>query len=144
MNLNNKHIAITGAARGLGYAIARSLLEKGAIVSVIDIDGAQVEAAVSTLAEFGRVEGYVANVADEASVEHLFSEMKANQAELHGLVNNAGILRDGLLVKEKEGVISKMSLSQWQAVIDVNLTGVFLCGRNLADDPEPEYLRRSA
>jgi len=51
---------------------------------------------------------------------------------LHGLVNNAGILRDGLMVKAKDGEISKMSLQHWQAVIDVNLTGVFLCGREAA------------
>ena len=51
---------------------------------------------------------------------------------LHGLVNNAGILRDGLLLKVKDGEISKMSLAQWQAVIDVNLTGVFLCTREVA------------
>ncbi len=51
---------------------------------------------------------------------------------LHGLVNNAGILRDGLLLKVKDGQVSKMSLAQWQAVIDVNLTGVFLCTREVA------------
>jgi 3-oxoacyl-[acyl-carrier protein] reductase len=50
------------------------------------------------------------------------------------LINNAGIIRDALLVKAKEGaVVSKMSLAQWQAVIDVNLTGVFLCGREAAE-----------
>ena len=50
-----------------------------------------------------------------------------------GVINNAGILRDGLLVKVKDGEISKrMSLAEWQAVIDVNLTGVFLCGREAA------------
>jgi len=50
------------------------------------------------------------------------------------LVNNAGIIRDALLIKAKEGVVAdKMSLAQWQAVIDVNLTGVFLCGREAAE-----------
>jgi 3-oxoacyl-[acyl-carrier protein] reductase len=48
------------------------------------------------------------------------------------LINNAGILRDGLLLKVKDGVMTKMSLAQWQAVIDVNLTGVFLCTREVA------------
>jgi 3-oxoacyl-[acyl-carrier protein] reductase len=50
------------------------------------------------------------------------------------MINNAGILRDAMLVKAKEGaIVSKMSLAQWQAVIDVNLTGVFLCGREAAE-----------
>src|SRR5215472_8645880 len=50
------------------------------------------------------------------------------------MINNAGILRDALLVKAKDGhIVSKMSLEQWQAVIDVNLTGVFLCGREAAE-----------
>jgi NAD(P)-dependent dehydrogenase (short-subunit alcohol dehydrogenase family) len=51
---------------------------------------------------------------------------------IHGLINNAGILRDGLLLKVKDGEMTKMSLAQWQAVIDVNLTGVFLCTREVA------------
>ncbi len=50
------------------------------------------------------------------------------------MVNNAGILRDAMLVKVKDGqIVGKMSLAQWQAVIDVNLTGVFLCGREAAE-----------
>jgi 3-oxoacyl-[acyl-carrier protein] reductase len=57
----------------------------------------------------------------------------ADFGALHGLVNNAGILRDGLLLKVKDGeIVKKMSLAEWQAVIDVNLTGVFLCGREAA------------
>jgi 3-oxoacyl-[acyl-carrier protein] reductase len=58
--------------------------------------------------------------------------MKQDQLHLDGLVNNAGILRDGLLVKVRDGEVQTMSLAQWQAVIDVNLTGVFLCGREAA------------
>ena len=63
-------------------------------------------------------------------VRALFSHLKmelrdAHAHEVHGIVNNAGILRDGLLVKVKDGEIDKrMSLAEWQAVIDVNLTGV--------------------
>jgi 3-oxoacyl-[acyl-carrier protein] reductase len=50
------------------------------------------------------------------------------------LVNNAGIVKDGLLIKVKDGVVTgKMTLEQWQAVIDINLTGVFLCGREAAE-----------
>ena len=56
-----------------------------------------------------------------------------DHGRLDGLVNNAGILRDGLLVKsEGKKIINKMSLDDWQSVINVNLTGVFLCGREAA------------
>ena len=66
-------------------------------------------------------------------MEALFNNVVADFGALHGLVNNAGITRDGLLIKAKDGeLVSKMSLQQWQAVIDVNLTGVFLCGREAA------------
>src|SRR5690606_18001437 len=63
-----------------------------------------------------------------------FDQVVADFGALHGLVNNAGILRDGFLVKVQDGeVVRKMSLAEWQAVIDVNLTGVFLCGREAAE-----------
>jgi len=132
MNLENKHIVVTGGARGLGFAIAKSLLSKSAIVSIIDIDEQAVSDAVSELKKSGNVFGYCANVADEDSVEALFVNLKKDHASLDGIVNNAGILRDGLLVKQKDGKITKMPLAQWQSVIDVNLTGVFLCGREAA------------
>jgi len=132
MDLENKHIAVTGGARGLGFAIAKSLLGKSAIVSIIDIDEQAVSDAVSALKKSGNVFGYCANVADENSVETLFVNLKKDHASLDGIVNNAGILRDGLLVKQKDGKITKMPLAQWQSVIDVNLTGVFLCGREAA------------
>ncbi len=133
MNLHNKVIAITGAGQGLGRAMAVYLAGKGARLAIIDLDEShmaetlrQVEAAGST----GRT--YVCNVAKEDQVESTFAAIAADLGGLHGLVNNAGILRDGLMVKVKDGEISKMSLAQWQSVIDVNLTGVFLCGREAA------------
>ncbi len=58
----------------------------------------------------------------------------ADLGRLDVMVNNAGIIKDGLLIKAKEGVVTgKMGLEQWRAVIDVNLTGVFLCGREAAE-----------
>ncbi len=132
MELTSKHIVVTGAARGLGYAIAEFLLRKGALVSVVDIDENAVRDAEQKLQPLGQVKGYVCNVASESSVESLFDQLKQDYKQLDGIVNNAGILRDGLLIKEKDGQQSKMSLAQWQSVIDVNLTGVFLCGREAA------------
>jgi 3-oxoacyl-[acyl-carrier protein] reductase len=132
MDLESKHILITGGARGIGYSIAESLLNKKAVISIVDIDEDAVADAVSRLSKVGLVHGYTANVASEESVEQLFLSLKKDHAKLDGIVNNAGILRDGLLVKEKNGELTTMSLAQWQSVIDVNLTGVFLCGRAAA------------
>ena len=79
------------------------------------------------------VRTYQGNVADEATVEQIFGFIAEDFGAIDGLINNAGILRDGLLLKFKDGEIqSKMSLAQFQSVIDVNLTGVFLCGREAA------------
>ena len=135
MNLKDKRIAITGAARGLGLAIAKGLGAKGAYPLLIDLSLDDLEHARSELAAMDIAAGiYPANVADEKQVDELFANILADHGCLHGLVNNAGILRDGLLLKVKDGeIIDRMSLAQWQAVIDVNLTGVFLCGRAAAE-----------
>ncbi|WP_163069330.1 SDR family NAD(P)-dependent oxidoreductase, partial [Acinetobacter baumannii] len=74
----------------------------------------------------GDARAYVCNVADEEQVTHMVAQVASDFGAINGLVNNAGILRDGLTIKVKDGQLSKMSLAQWQSVIDVNLTGVFL------------------
>jgi 3-oxoacyl-[acyl-carrier protein] reductase len=76
---------------------------------------------------------YLSNVTDESDVEKTFAQINEDCNGIDGLINNAGILRDGMFVKAKDGVVSKkMSLDQFQSVIDVNLSGVFLCGREAA------------
>ncbi|ASP38966.1 3-oxoacyl-ACP reductase [Bacterioplanes sanyensis] len=133
MNLQHKVIAITGGGQGLGRAMALYLANKGAKIAVIDLDQEQMDETCRLAQEAGgEMHSFVCNVADEAQVEETFSAISQQLGGLHGLVNNAGILRDGLMVKAKDGQISKMTLAQWQAVIDVNLTGVFLCGREAA------------
>ncbi|HEY6853524.1 MAG TPA: SDR family oxidoreductase [Gemmatimonadales bacterium] len=75
----------------------------------------------------------MADAANEDSVVGALDQVTADFGGLHGLINNAGIVRDAMLVKVKDGkVVGKMSLAQWQEVIDVNLTGVFLCAREAA------------
>ena len=76
--------------------------------------------------------GYELNVTEESAVELVYSQIVRDFGTLDAPINNAGILRDSLLVKVKDGEIRKFSLSKWQAVIDTNLTGVFLCGREAA------------
>ena len=72
----------------------------------------------------------MADVSDESAVLDVLDKVANDFQALHGVINNAGITRDGLLVKAKDGkVVKKMSLADWRAVIDIDLTGVFLCGR---------------
>lgn len=133
MDLKNKVVVVTGAGRGLGRGMATAFAAKGAHVAVVDLNEADIEQTVSLCAEQGvKAKGYKVNVAKEDEVIKLFDDVVTDFGTLHGVVNNAGITRDGLLVKAKDGEITKMSLQQWQAVIDVNLTGVFLCGREAA------------
>ena len=134
MDLKNKVVVITGAGRGLGRGMALAFAAKGANVGVVDLNEDDIRQTVALCEEKGvKAKGYKVNVAKEEEVEKLFSDVVADFGALHGLVNNAGITRDGLLLKFKDGELQgKMSLQQWQAVIDVNLTGVFLCGREAA------------
>ncbi len=134
MELHDKVIAITGGGRGLGRAMAVQFAERGAKLALVDLDQEALDVTASLCEEVGsQARTYQANVASEASVVELFERIAADFGALHGLVNNAGITRDGLFIKVKEGqVVNKMSLEQWQQVIDVNLTGTFLCGREAA------------
>lgn len=135
MDLNNKVIAITGGGQGLGRSMAKVLAARGAKLALIDLNREKLdETAEQCKAAGGDGRGYVANVANEEEVIAAFDQIVEDYGALHGLINNAGILRDGLLIKAKEGEIQKkMTLAEWQAVIDVNLTGVFLCGREAAE-----------
>lgn len=134
MDINNKVIAITGGAQGLGFAIAETLIKKGAHIALIDLQQEKLQQAVADLTKNGGTcKGYVANVTNEDDVAQTFNDICRDFGALHGLINNAGITRDGLLIKAKDGVISsRMSLQNWQSVIDINLTGVFLCTREAA------------
>jgi len=135
MEIPNKTIAITGGGRGLGAAIAQRLASHGSKLALIDLDEQALEHCAAQCIEAGapQVEIYKANVAKEREVEALFQQIADDFGALDGLVNNAGITRDALTLKYKDGQqVSRMSIEQWQSVIDVNLTGVFLCGREAA------------
>lgn len=131
MELKNKIIAITGGAQGLGRSMALSLADKGAHLALIDMNEEKLKEAVALCEAKGvKANYYVANISNEETVNNLFKQIASDMNGLDGLVNNAGILRDGLMIKHKDGQLQgKLSLSEWQAVIDVNLTGVFLCSR---------------
>jgi len=134
MDLQDKVIVVTGGGQGLGRSMALKLAAKGARLALVDLDQQKLDETAALCKEAGGDgRGYIANVAREEDVEQLFTNIVSDFGALDGLINNAGILRDSLLVKVKDGeIVRRMSLAEWQAVIDVNLTGVFLCGREAA------------
>lgn len=136
MEIQDKSIVITGSAAGLGRAMAESLLKQGAKIVISDVDEEKLHTTVRELNEQGgHVIGIPANVSKEEDVVHLMHETMKRFGSLDVAILNAGILRDGLLIKVDKNsgkVVNKMSLQKWQSVIDVNLTGVFLTGREAA------------
>lgn len=134
MDLKNKVILVTGAAQGLGQAMSIALARKGAQLALLDLDIDRLsETQILCTSQGSRTESFAINVADENSVISSFQAIFQSFGAIHGLINNAGILRDALLIKAKEGkVLDRLSLADWEAVIQVNLRGVFLCTREAA------------
>ena len=122
-SLDGQTALVTGASRGIGRAVALALAGEGAEVVVNYASSS--DAAEAVVAEIQAIGGSAyalqADVADEASVEDLFKTVLKRSGRIDVLVNNAGITRDGLLMR--------MKTEDWQAVINLNLTGVFLCTR---------------
>ena len=135
MELKSRVAVITGAGRGIGRAIALRFARHGANIALLDMDEQALEETRQQACALGvTARAYTASVAKEDDVTRAMDAVLADFGALDVLINNAGIIRDALLVKGKDGVVTdKMSLAQWQAVIDVNLTGVFLCGREAAE-----------
>ena len=133
MQLKDSVIIITGGGQGLGRSMGEFLAAKGARLALVDLNQEALDAAVDACKSAGGdARAYICNVANEEQVVHMVAEVAEDFGAINGLINNAGILRDGLLLKVKDGVTQKMSLAQWQSVIDVNLTGVFLGTREVA------------
>jgi len=122
-SLTSQVALVTGASRGIGAAIAAELAAAGATVVVNYASSPDAAAAVVAQIEAagGRAWSHQANVADEEQVEAMVKALLTREGRLDVLVNNAGITRDGLLMRMKS--------ADWQSVIDLNLTGVFLCTR---------------
>ena len=135
MVIKGRTIAITGGGRGLGRAMALEFAAYGAQLALIDLNGEDLAQSVRECATAGGVaRAYTCNVTQEDAVAATMDAIVRDFGGLDVLVNNAGIVKDGLLVKVKDGVVvGKMGLEQWNAVIAVNLTGVFLCGREAAE-----------
>ncbi|HMZ01178.1 MAG TPA: 3-oxoacyl-ACP reductase FabG [Burkholderiaceae bacterium] len=126
MRLKDKVSIITGAAQGIGLATAEKFAREGAIVVVCDLRQAGVDAAVARCRELGaQAVGYAVNVTDRDSVDAMVAAVKEQFGRIDVLVNNAGITKDARL--------QKMTIEQFDAVIDVNLRAVFHCAQAVAD-----------
>jgi 3-oxoacyl-[acyl-carrier protein] reductase len=135
LQLEGKLVVITGSGRGIGRAMALAFSQKKANLALLDLDAEDLERTRAQCAEQGvEVREYLCNVAKEQDVISSLDSVVADFGRLDVMINNAGITRDALLVKAQDGqVSSKMSLEQWNSVINVNLTGVFLGGREAAE-----------
>ncbi len=129
--VRNRVVLITGAAAGIGKATARRFAAEGVRVAAFDVNDVCAPALLSELKAAGVEASYDhVNVADSASVADGVKAVIERWGRIDVLVNNAGILRDAQLVKVKDGaVVSVMSDEAFDAVISVNLKGVFLCTR---------------
>ena len=133
MEIEGARVIVTGGARGLGRTFAFDLAGAGARVGVCDVDEAALDHLRADAEKRGlRVWALPADVSDEASVERLFAAFAKEAGGVDAVVNNAGMNRDGLLIKKTGDQLEKLPLSRWQVVIDVDLTGVFLCAREAA------------
>lgn len=134
MQLEGKIIVITGSGRGIGRAMADAFAQRKSNLALIDLNEAELERTRAACEAAGvKAKCYRCNVAQEADVVATLDAIVWDFGRLDVMINNAGITRDAMLVKAQDGkVVGKMSLEQWSSVIDVNLTGVFLGGREAA------------
>lgn len=126
MRLEDCKIIVTGAARGLGRHFTMRIVEAGGQVAAGDVNEEGLKALTEEAKLLkGRVHVRRLDVGQEDDINSFVDWAYGEMDGLSGLVNNAGILRDGLLVRKDRhtGEVTKLSAEQWQAVIDVNLTG---------------------
>ncbi len=117
--LAGRHALVTGGARGIGLASARSLLQRGARVTLLGRDGGALDAATDELARLGQVQAVSADIADEASVRAAFAQAETEFGPVLVLVNNAG-----QAVSQR---FDRTDAALWNQMLAVNLTGTFHC-----------------
>jgi 3-oxoacyl-[acyl-carrier protein] reductase len=126
MRLKDKVAIVTGAAQGIGAATAAKFAAEGARVAVCDMNAQAIDTVVAQCRSLGaQAHGFMVNVTDRPAVDAMVDAVKARFGRIDVLVNNAGITRDARL--------QKMTSEQFDAVIDVNLRGVFHCSQAVVD-----------
>jgi 3-oxoacyl-[acyl-carrier protein] reductase len=124
MRLKDKVAIITGGARGIGKKISQTFLKEGASVYIFDVNQEEGARTVGELqpAYDGKVIFFKVDITDEKNVEQSIEKIIEAEGRIDILVNNAGITRDNLILR--------MSLEDWKKVIDINLTGAFICSKH--------------
>lgn len=128
MELKGKNVVVTGGARGMGKRFAVDLKNLGAKPYVVDV----IQETLDALKSETGIPGQMVDVSNEKSVETFFENYTSENGAPDVLINNAGITADALFIKQKGDEITKFPFSNWEKVINVNLTGVFLCAREAA------------
>jgi 3-oxoacyl-[acyl-carrier protein] reductase len=133
MNLSDFKIIISGAAGGMGRHFAHRLAEAGAQVAIGDVNEAGITETASGGKGPGKIHARKLDVSSEEDIASFVAWASEAMGGLNGVINNAGILRDGLLVKKdrETGTIKTLSKDQWDAVIAVNLTGATFLVRDV-------------
>ena len=131
IDLKGKRAIVTGAARGIGFAIAERLLQSGATVTLWDIEFPNLEKAQADLKSAGNVFSVEVDVTQENSINRGVDLSYEYMGDVEILINNAGITGGNATVWD-------MGITEWQKVLDIDLTGVFLCCRALA----PRMMRK--
>jgi 3-oxoacyl-[acyl-carrier protein] reductase len=131
IDLKGKRAIVTGAARGIGFAIAERLLQSGATVTLWDIELPSLEKAQADLESAGNVFSVEVDVTQENSIKRGVELTYEHMGDVEILINNAGITGGNATVWD-------MGITEWQKVLDIDLTGVFLCCRALA----PRMMRK--
>jgi 3-oxoacyl-[acyl-carrier protein] reductase len=129
MRLKDRVCLITGGAAGIGKAVSLRFAEEGAFIYLCDLN----ESAGAVVAEEVGGTFHKVNVADRGEVQSWVEAIHAERGRIDVLINNAGVLRDGLLVKVKDGeLVKQMPEEDFDLVIDVNLKGTFNCAQAVA------------
>ena len=144
MRLEDVRAIVTGAAGGLGRHFTLALAGAGAAVAAGDIDASGLERLRAEAEGLpGRVVTKRLDVSQEASVVAFVQETSEQFGGVNALVNNAGILRDGLLAKDEDGWVKKLPTALWRQVIDVNLTGPYLMAREFVAEALKRGIREA-
>jgi 3-oxoacyl-[acyl-carrier protein] reductase len=124
VKLKDKVAVVTGGARGIGKEICGTFLKEGAVVYIFDVDREQGDRTVREFKSIqvkDRINFMEVDITSERDVENSMEKIITIEEEIDILVNNAGITSDNLILR--------MSLDEWQKVIDINLTGAFICSK---------------